>query len=131
MNEKFQAVSDVFAQVDSLGSTLSSLTLVHAGCAKDGGFHSPVTDISFEESDTDYIEFGQFTYGGSDYLILVNRRTDADRHVTVNTNKTGAWALRDLYTQERFVSSTGDFEWIPFDSGQGRVFKVEEGLLYL
>jgi hypothetical protein len=122
---KWQAVHDVFAQVDSLGNTFLSLTLVHAGCAKDGGFQSPVTGISFSESDTAYVEFGQFTLSGSDYLILVNRRTDAERHVTVKTNKTGAWALRDLYTQEKFVSSTGHFEHIPFDSGQGRVFKLE------
>jgi len=61
-----------------------------------------------------------------DYLILVNRRTDNDRHITVKTDKTGNWALCDIYTQEKFISSTGDFYAIPFDSGEGRVFRLEE-----
>ncbi len=123
--EKWQAVRDVFTQLDSLGETLQDLILDTAYCAKNGGFQPPIDSVRFSESDTNFIEVGQFLDADTTYLILVNRRTNADRHITVKTELTGTWALRDLYTQERFVSSTGNFEWIPFDSGQGRVFKVE------
>jgi hypothetical protein len=130
-NHKWQAVQDVFAQLDAIGGTLLGLKRRTAFCAKDGGYLSPINSICFEEEvpDSAWIEVGQFTdtlTETQDYLILVNRRTNGDRHITVETDKTTTYALRDLYTQERFISSTGDFKWIPFEAGEGRVFKLEE-----
>jgi len=126
--EKWQAVQDVFAQLDSIGGTLLDLERDAAFCvAQAPNFQGAIDNIYFEDDDTDYIEVGQFHLPPSttpDYLIIVNRRTDGDRHITVETDKTGTWALRDLYTQEQFISSTGDFKAIPFDSGEGRVFKL-------
>ena len=124
---KWQAVHDIFAQLDSIGGTLLSLQRDTAFCVYDDStaFLSPITKVYFTDDDTNYIEVGQFDSSGTDFLILVNRRTDYDRHITVETNKTGNWALRDLYTQEQFISSTGNFEAIPFDSGEGRVFRLE------
>jgi hypothetical protein len=130
-SEKWQAVRDVFTQLDSIGDVLLSLERDTAYCVYEEEpnppFVSPITGIEFTEKDADYIEVGQFhdTTDTYDYLILVNRRTDADRHVNVYTNLTGANALVDLYTQEQFISSTGDFKGIPFDSGEGRVFRIE------
>ncbi len=126
LDEKWQAVHDVFAQLDSLGNALLFWDLYAAYCAKDGGFQLPVQSIYFEDDDEDYIEVGQFSDASNDtFLIVVNRHTEADRHISIVTDLSGRYALRDLYTQEKFVSNTGNFEWIPFAAGQGRVFKLE------
>ncbi|MBU0520152.1 hypothetical protein KJ564_14590, partial [bacterium] len=130
--EKYYAVQEVFTQLDDIGDNLLALERDTAFCVEEtpNGFLSPLTSVYFEDDTDDYIEIGQFhdtTATPDDYLIIVNRRTDADRHITIETDLTGANALLDLYTQERFLSSTGNFKSIPFDSGEGRVFKVEEG----
>ena len=124
--DKWQAVQDIFAQLDSVGDTLLLLEREAAYCIyPNANFQDPIDSIFFAENDTDYIEVGQFQDASdNEYLILVNRRTNADRHITVKTSLSGTWAMRDLYTQERFLSSTGDFYSIPFDSGEGRVFKL-------
>ncbi|TKJ40705.1 hypothetical protein CEE37_07000 [candidate division LCP-89 bacterium B3_LCP] len=126
---KWQAVHDIFAQLDEIGDELMDMERDTAFCAEyvsENAYQSPVTGVFFEDDDDDYIEVGQFHNASSDtFLILVNRRTDYDRHITVETNLVGNYALRDIYTQEKFISSSGDFEWIPFDSGEGRVFCVE------
>ncbi len=125
-DEKWDAVQDVFNQLDTLGSCLLAMDRYAAYCAKGGVFQLPLQSIYFEDDDEDYIEVGQFTDASSDtFLIVVNRRTDYDRHISVFTNLSGQHVLRDLYTQEKFLSSSGDFEWIPFAAGQGRVFKME------
>jgi hypothetical protein len=133
-NEKWLAVQEIFAQLDSIGDTLLGLKRRTAFCAKDGGYLLPLQQVYFEEEPgwaNAYIEVGQFTdtlTETQNYLVLVNRRTNADRHITVKTGlgPNYTYALRDLYTQERFISSRGEFYWIPFDSGQGRVFKLEQ-----
>jgi len=129
--DKWQAVHDVFAQLDSIGDTLLLLDRVGAYLAREanGNFAPSLSldSVYFEEESRDsaWIEVGQFQDASdNEYLILVNRRTNADRHITVKTSLSGTWATRDLYTQERFLSSTGDFYSIPFDSGEGRVFKL-------
>jgi len=128
--EKWQAVHDVFAYLDSVGETLEDLDRKAAFCvAYEDGFWASgsVTDVEFTDNAGDTIEVGQFTDSSNDeYLILVNRHTDADLHINVETDLNGANVLRDIYTQEQFLSSTGNFKGIPFDSGEGRVFRIEE-----
>ena len=129
--DKWQAVHDVFAQLDAIGDTLLLLERDAAFfVAQKPDFQGAIDNVYFTDDplNQNYIEVGQFRLPPStepDYLIIVNRRTNGDRHITVETDKTSRYALRDLYTQQRFVSYTGDFEGIPFDSGEGRVFRLE------
>jgi hypothetical protein len=132
-NERWCAVQEVFAQLDSIGDVLVTLERDTAYCVYTdeitfGSDLLPITNVEFTEDDTNYIEVGQFhtTQGDTDYVILVNRRTDADRHINIETNLTGAKSLHDIYTGEQFISSTGNFYAIPFDSGEGRVFRISE-----
>jgi len=80
-DDKWQAVQDVFTQLDSIGDTLLLLDRRAAFCANEGGFLSPIDNVHFEEEesqDSAWIEVGQFYGpGNTDYLIIVNRRTDA------------------------------------------------------
>jgi hypothetical protein len=125
-NDKWHAVKELYAQLDSIGDYLLDLDRVAAYCCTNPDFHSPVMGISFTDASTPYIEVGQFQDSqDADYFIVVNRKTDADKHINIETNKTGLWALRDLYTQERYLSSTGNFKGIPIKAGEGRVFKFE------
>ncbi|MCX6641755.1 MAG: hypothetical protein NTW14_14915 [bacterium] len=125
-DDKWNAVKNLYAQLDSIGDILLTLHRDAAYCCTSPNYQSPVTGIQFFIGGLSYIEVGQFhDNSGNDYLIVVNRRTDVAQNISISTDKMGLWVLRDLYTQERFLSSTGNFKAIPFTAGQGRVFKFE------
>jgi hypothetical protein len=125
-NERWEAVRDLYAELGAMGDVLKTLQRDAAFCAKDGGFIAPLTNVYFEEESrgSAWIEVGQFHDAEANYLILVNRRTDADRHVVVEMDLTGESILEDIYTGEEFASTNGQFTGIPFDAGAGRVFRI-------
>lgn len=67
-----------------------------------------------------------------DYLMLVNRRCSSDnagtpapaQTITVRTNKSGQYQIRDLYSGELFVSSDDYFRNITIGPGRGRLFEL-------
>ena len=86
----YKAVHGVFTYLDSVGDILLTLERDTAYCVYTdnitfGSELLPITNIEFEDDDEDYIEVGQFhtTQGDTDYVIIVNRRTDADRHINI------------------------------------------------
>ncbi len=127
-DERWQAVHDVFAMLDSVGNLLLSLQRDTAYCVSDNpAFLPPVTGIHFTENDTAYIEVGQFhDPRGNKYLIVVNRRTEAERHleISVATKRRTEALLQDVYTGEEYKSLSGKFSGISFQAGQGRIFKI-------
>ncbi|MDZ7401914.1 MAG: hypothetical protein ONB37_17285, partial [candidate division KSB1 bacterium] len=67
-----------------------------------------------------------------DYFLLVNRRCSSDNNgtpapaqtITVRTNKSGQYQIRDLYSGELFVTSNGYFRNITIGPGRGRLFEL-------
>jgi hypothetical protein len=127
--EKWQAVQDIFNYLDNTGDILLSLERDTAFCAINGGFISPLSNVYFEEEvqDSAWIEVGQFhtTQGDTDYVILVNRRTNAVRHITIDMDTEGRYTFSDIYHGKRFASCKGRIKKIPFKAGEGRIFRIE------
>jgi hypothetical protein len=69
-----------------------------------------------------------------DYFMLINRRCSSDNNgtpapaqtITVRTNKSGQYQIKDLYSNELFVSSDGYFRNITIDPGRGRLFELRQ-----
>jgi hypothetical protein len=134
---KWQAVHDVFTQLDSIGDVLLSLERDTAYCARDVQFGTELSPIDgvivepLEDAVDSLVEVGQFDSAGVNYLIVVNRHTEGGRHISIFTEFRqdtipGGAVLMDVYTQEKFISSTGNFSGFPFEAGQGRVFRLSD-----
>ncbi len=127
---KYQAVRDVFTQLDAVGNVLQTLQRDTAYCAFGRTDFPGFVDSIYCEDDPageSYIEVGQFHNAQNDtFLIVVNRRTDGDRHISIKLDSVVSGAvLRDLYTDERFSDAEGTFHSIPFAAGAGRIFALE------
>jgi hypothetical protein len=129
-DERWRAVRDVFTQLDSVGDVLLTLQRDTAYCAFGRTDFPGFVDSIYCEDDPagqSYIEVGQFHNAHNDtFLIVVNRRTDGDRHISIKPDSgVSGVVLRDLYTEERFILTDGKFHSIPFASGAGRIFALE------
>ena len=129
-NERWQAVRDVFTQLDAVGDILLALQRDTAYCAFGMTDFPGFVDSIYCEDDPmgqNYIEVGQFHNAQNDtFLIVVNRRTDGDRRISIRLDSpvSGVF-LRDLYTEEKFFPAAGGFRSIPFAAGAGRIFALE------
>jgi len=101
------------------------------------GIYLQNIDGDTAEAGTPTIEIGLFkssVYPSQDYFMLVNRRCSRDNNgiaaypqiITVRTNKTGQYQIKDLYSEDLFVSSDGYFRNISIDPGRGRLFELRQ-----
>lgn len=136
----YDYVADLYAHLDSLGQKLLPLTADTAftwtgtvpldypliqeitGYALDGT-HPTIEVCLMNDPDP---------ANAYDYFMLINRRCSRDNNgtpaapqiISVQTNKTGPYQIRDLYSGEVFVSIDGSFRNITIDPGRGRVFEL-------
>lgn len=139
-HQPYNNVAQLFAHLSSLGPQLLPLDVDTAftwtgsappdypliqeitGYALDGSHHT--IEVSLMDHPTN----------NYDYFLLVNRRCSSDNNgtpapaqtITVRTNKTGQYQIRDLYSGELFVSSDGYFRNITIDPGRGRLFELRQ-----
>ncbi len=137
-HQPYNNVAQLFAHLSSLGPQILPLEVDTAftwtgaippaypliqgitGYALDGSHHT--IEVSLMDHPTN----------NYDYFLLVNRRCSSDNNgtpapaqtITVRTNKTGQYQIRDLYSGELFVSSNGYFRNITIGPGRGRLFEL-------
>lgn len=132
-NYRWYAVQEINAKLDSLDDVLLSLNWQEA-------FVSHPDTISWRDTfveslysdrfvpDSTYIEIGIFKNGSTDYLMLVNRRclsTETDTlTVILDTAKSDAYMLEDMYNQDVYGGDNGVFSGIVLAPGEGRLLKM-------
>ncbi|MDW7679976.1 MAG: right-handed parallel beta-helix repeat-containing protein [bacterium] len=139
--EKFETYYSQVAQLDTQLTTIGPLILP---LSVDTAFNCDnipannyIQDVQGDTSEagTPTIEIGEFTDSTNpnwDYILLVNRRCSRDnngtpafpQNITLVTDKTSAYQLKDMVTEEIFVSSNGSFNNIVIDAGRGRLFEL-------
>ncbi|MDZ7401237.1 MAG: hypothetical protein ONB37_13835, partial [candidate division KSB1 bacterium] len=131
----YSYVADLYTHLDSLGPRLLPLTVLDAFTWTDTA-HSYITDIIDDVYDGGHgtIEISLMDHPSNnyDYFLLVNRRCSSDNNgtpappqtITVRTNKSGQYQIRDLYSGELFVTSNGYFRNITIGPGRGRLFEL-------
>jgi hypothetical protein len=132
----YSSISNLYSHLDSMASELLPLE-VDTAFTYTGGTIRYIQNVTGDTSDGDHrtIEVAVFDpYNGNDYFMLINRRCSRDNYgtpafpqtITVRTNKTGQYQIRDLYSDELFVSSDGYFRNITIGPGRGRVFELRQ-----
>ena len=131
----YDQVAQLYDHLAELGDDILPLT-TQEYFTWTGSAHSYVTDIIDDVDDGGHgtIEISLMDHPSNsyDYFLLVNRRCSSDNNgtpapaqtITVRTNKSGQYQIKDLYSNELFVSSDGYFRNITIGPGRGRVFEL-------
>ncbi|MDZ7336066.1 MAG: hypothetical protein ONB32_13025, partial [candidate division KSB1 bacterium] len=135
INPYFDYVAQLYQHLAELGDDILPLTVLDAFTWTDTA-HSYITDILYDVDDGGHgtIEISLMDHPSNnyDYFLLVNRRCSSDNNgtpappqtITVLTNKSGQYQIRDLYSGELFVTSNGYFRNITIGPGRGRLFEL-------
>lgn len=136
VNPYYEYVAQLNDHLTELGPELLPIT-VDSAFTWEGNSVLYINNITGDSLDTGHrtIEVSIFEeYNNNDYFMLVNRRCSRDNSgteafpqhidVTIDPEVAGTYQIRDLYSNELYITSDNSFRNIEILAGRGRVFEL-------
>ena len=137
-NQPYNNVAQLYEHLSELGPYLLPLS-VDTAFTWTGTSTDYIQNITGDSLDGTHrtIEVSIFyEYNSNDYFMLINRRCNRDsanvwvnaypQHIslTIDPDVAGTYQIRDLYSNEHYVTSDNTFRNIEILAGRGRVFEL-------